>query len=153
MQVTQTHSGLYVAEQSADYKAVQAALRQHDPTLRLVPQHSDEYDTIVWKVYADMGGDRPAVFVCGWWDRQLRPLPLSHALVDRVKQLDRNTVGRELDPDEHNTKLSAEQQARMDAAVDEAAAENERRRGRLPVLHRGAHLRRSSRRRYGDGSV
>ena len=143
MQVTQTRNGLYVAERSADYLSVQTALRQHDPDLRLVPQPDDDHGCLVWKVYRYAGGDRPAEFVCGWWDEHLTPLPLSHRLVDKVKQLDRNTPGRRPDPDEHNERLKAANNARMDEAVDTALEEARQRHGRLPCFHRGVHLRRA----------
>lgn len=141
MQVTVTDSGLYVAEQAADYQSVSRALREHDPELRLVPHEVEETGVVLWKVFRYAGPNHPAHFVCAWTDRKLRPLPLSHSLVERVKQLDRNTRGSEMDADVENARVSAEQEKRMDDAIDEVAREAARRHGRLPVFHRGAHLR------------
>ena len=93
MGFTRTDGGLLVPE-GAQEAAVDAALRRHDPDLRLVPQDSDAYGRRVYKVYRYNGPDRPADFVCAWWDRKNEPLPLSGALVDMVQMLDKNSPGR-----------------------------------------------------------
>lgn len=107
MGLVTTHGGLLVPEGALE-AAVAAALKHHDPDLRLVPQDSDHYGRRIYKVYRWAGSDRPAEFVCGWWDDQGRPIPLSMALLDRVQLLDRNTRGREIDEDEHNRRLKEE---------------------------------------------
>lgn len=138
---TRTPSGLYVAENAADYQSVSRALRDYDRDLRLVPQPDDE-GRVAYKVFRYQGGDRPAEFVCGWWSEQLQPLPLSHRLVDLVKQLDRNTGGRE-DVDTENERLREERLRDAAEAISDVGRETSKRVKRSPALHRGQHLRRS----------
>jgi hypothetical protein len=143
VQVTQTRGGLYVAEQAVDFQSVAAALREHDPELRLVPQHDPDWGTVVYKVFRYAGDNRPADFVCGWWDREMRPLPLSHRLVDEVKLLDRRTSSRQPDEDEHNERLKQERLDRWSEDMETLADELAKRSRTSPALHRGQHLRRS----------
>lgn len=100
-------SGLLLPSGSEE-AAVAAALKRHDPDLRLVPQDSDHFGRRVYKVYRYNGPDRDAGFVCGWWNDQMEPLPLSSALVEYVQYLDRNTVGRQPDENELADRLRAE---------------------------------------------
>ncbi len=93
MEFTRTGGGLLVPEGSQE-AAVDAALRRHDPDLRLVPQDSDVYGRRIYKVYHYNGPDTPADLVCVWWDQNHEPLPLSSSLVDYVQMLDKNTVDR-----------------------------------------------------------
>lgn len=103
-------SGLLLPH-GAEEAAVAAALKRHDPELRLVPQDSDHFGRRIYKVYRYNGPDRDAQFVCGWWNDDLEPLPISSALVDYVQFLDRNTAGRQLDVDELDAKHKAERRA------------------------------------------
>jgi len=103
-EVHETASGLAAVTRATDARSVQAALRAHDPELRLVPQ-ADPSGRFRWEVRRYMGENHPAVYVCAWMDEYGNPLELSHQLVDRVKQLDRNTVGAMPDPDELNARM------------------------------------------------
>jgi hypothetical protein len=107
MSFTRTSGGLLVPE-GAQEAAVDAALRRHDPDLRLVPQDSDAYGRRVYKVYRYNGPDRPADLVCVWWDRDLQPIPLSMALVEMVQLHDKQTVGRMPTVDEETERVRAE---------------------------------------------
>jgi hypothetical protein len=100
-------SGLLVPQGSLE-AAVQSALKQHDPDLRLVPQDSDVYGQRVYKVFKWNGPDRPATFLMTWADEHLRPLPLSMNLVEMVKYHDRNTSLRPPDENELEAKLREE---------------------------------------------
>ena len=106
MDFTATGGGLLVPE-GAQEAAVDAALRRHDPELRLVPQNSDAYGRRIYKVYRYNGPDRPADLVCVWWDRNMEPLPLSMALLDMVQLLDKGTVGRQPTVEEAERELRA----------------------------------------------
>ena len=117
-----THSGLLVPSGTQE-AAVAAALKQHDPDLRLVPQMSDVYGTTVWKVYRYCGSERPAEFVCGWWNDKLEPLPLSMALIDMVQLHDKNMRGNPGDVDELTAKLKAQRYADARAETQEMARE------------------------------
>src|SRR4051795_9638587 len=90
-----TDSGLILRE-SGDGSAVARALREHDPELSL---QVDQFG--LWRVYAR------DTFVCAWEDAD-GPLPLSMGLVEKVKQLDRNTASKAPDADELNARNQAE---------------------------------------------
>lgn len=136
-------SGLLVMQEGADYRSVLSALRAHDPDLRLVPQPCEGGTR--WMVLRYQGSDRPADPVCSWVDDDLEPLPLSHGLVEKVKQLDRNTRGRIEDPDVANKRRLERLQADEDDMIDTAAREFHRRARTAPCFHRGVHLRRGDR--------
>jgi hypothetical protein len=74
-----TDSGLILREEGG--AAVARALSEYDRDLSLVVDTQG-----LWRVYA-----RDAL-VCAWADRDGNPLPLSMGLLDKIKQLDRNTV-------------------------------------------------------------
>lgn len=102
IQVGETESGLLVAEQAVTHEAVARLLREHDPSLRLVPQRDEAGGGLLWCVYSWQGPDRPAVFVCAWQTPHGDALPLSSRLLEKVQQLDRRTVGEAPDPDKAN---------------------------------------------------
>ena len=105
--LTLTGGGLLVPEGALE-SAVARALKEHDRDLRLVPQDSDAFGTRIYKVYKWNGPDREATFILGWWDENLRPLPLSMNIVDLVKHHDKNTVGRPRDEDELDREFRAQ---------------------------------------------
>ena len=103
-----TDSGLVTLQHAGDESQIRRALKQIDPLLRLVPQHSDHFGGTVYKVYIDRG-DRPAEFLCGWWnDSMTEAYPLSSALVDMVRKLNMNERGRFPDPDEEIKRVQEE---------------------------------------------
>lgn len=122
---TNTPSGLVLACEGADEAACAAALRDWDPDLRLVPQDSDHYGRRVYKVFRYVGSERPAQFVCGWWDELGRPYDgLSvTGLLDMVKRLDKNTSHVNIDPDEKNARLIAERQREHSERMQEVVEE------------------------------
>ena len=113
MGYTVSGGGLLIPE-GAQEAAVDAALRRHDPDLRLVPQDSDAYGRRIYKVYRYNGPDRAADLVCVWWDRNLQPLPLSMALLDMVQLHDKNTSGRMPTVDEETARLKTERRKDYD---------------------------------------
>ena len=139
---SQTDSGLSVLSQGADEAAVSRALRQHDNDLRLVPQDSDAYGSRVYKVYRYCGPDRPAEFLFLWGDDYGNPYPLSMAVVERVKQFDKNARGNAeyVDPDEHNRRMKERIQRGYDADVDTIKSEELRRGTKSYVFHRSPAL-------------
>lgn len=140
---TRTPSGLIVRQESSDYRSVLEALQQHDPALRLVPQHTEH--GVMWQVLRYAGGDRPAEIVTGWYDENHDPLPLSHGLVEKVKLLDRNTRGRQEDPDVVNRRRSERQAEREREESEDMARDFVKRTKRHPAFHRGIHLRKHGR--------
>jgi hypothetical protein len=118
-------SGLVIASQGADEAACRRALRQHDPDLRLVPQDSDALGRRVYKVYRYMGSERPAEFVCGWWDEHGNPYDLSvTGLLEMVQRHDRNLRGsQQASLAELEAKLKAERQADYRREADEIVRE------------------------------
>lgn len=102
---TSRDSGLVVAHQGADFAAVQAALRQHDRDLRLVPQGIGRNGKTLYNVYRWYGPDRRAEFILAWMDENMNALPLSSALIDEVQRHDKNCRGTIIGADEHNRRL------------------------------------------------
>lgn len=145
---TQSPSGIVVASAGADEVTAAAALRQHDPDLRLVAQDTDAYGQRVYKVYRYMGSERDAVFVCGWWDELGNPYPLSvTGLLDLVQRLDRNNRGAMQDADIHNSELVAKRRRDAEADFDDIVAEHKdrvdgKKMSPLP-RSRGLHLARN----------
>lgn len=147
---TRTGSGLYVAETATDYQSVSAALRDHDPNLRLVPQGVDRNGRPIYKVLYALGPERPAETVLVWMDDRLEEaFPLSHRIVDEVKRLDRNGRADRVSEDEHNRRLRDEAHERLHDELLGVGFEEAARTRRSPVLHRGVHLRRSRHKRGG----
>lgn len=126
-----TDSGLVVREQGADGAAIARALKQHDPSLRLVPQSARD-GRIRWEVRKFMGGDRPSLFLLAWQTVSGEPLPLSWRLLDLVKQHDLNvTRSTAPDPDVANAELRERRRNDFDSAAD-AIADDHR-----PYIDRG----------------
>jgi hypothetical protein len=118
--VYQSEGGLVVAREAADESSVRRALKDRDPRLRLVPQHSDHFGCTVYKVFYDLGSDRPAEFFFGWWnDEMTEAYPLSHALVDMVDRLDKNSRAPKYDPDAEEARIKAERYADYHRDMDE----------------------------------
>jgi hypothetical protein len=121
---TQSPSGLVLATHGSDEAAAAAALREYDRDLRLVPQDSDAYGRRIYKVYRYVGSERPAQFVCGWWDELGNPYPLSvTGLLDMVQRLDRNTRGAVQDADARNAELTARRRRDAEADFDDIVDE------------------------------
>src|SRR3990172_2038428 len=102
----QTESGLLVPE-GAHEAAVDAALREHDPDLRLVPQDSDYYGRRIYKVAPYYAPDPPVEFLLTWCDPSGETAyPLSMAIVDEIRRHDRGMRGFDVPgPDVSNAKL------------------------------------------------
>ena len=146
--IRHTASGLVVAEDAADERAIQAALQDHDRDLRLSreshPAGGIEYVVVFTR------GDQAAIVVCRWRDEVTgQALPLSHGLVAKVKTLDLNSRAVRLDAFAHNDALIEQVEREMSEAAEDIARDIERRHGRLPVFHpsRALQLSRSRARR------
>jgi len=85
------------ADASGQERAVARALKEYDPDLRLVPGVVNEQG--VWKVYRYSGPDRPALFLFMWGDSYGNPWPLSMRILDKVRELDKNTKSEFRDED------------------------------------------------------
>jgi hypothetical protein len=119
---TDTGSGLLIAEQAASHEHVARLLKQHDPSLRLIPQ-GGAGGGVLWTVYSWNGPDRPGTFVCAWQTPHGDPLPLSSRLLEKVQQLDKRTVGDPPDPDKanaaHVAAVRRDRRNALDAVADE----------------------------------
>lgn len=140
---TRTGGGLVVAEHGQDEAAAARTLREYDPELRLVRQYDDVRRTPVWKVYSYRGPDQPAVFLLAWTDDRGVPLPLSSRLLDKVKELDRNSRAAHVDEDVLNARKREREARQLEQDMQDLADDWRTREGRSAVLHRGVHLRRS----------
>jgi hypothetical protein len=107
MEIVASESGLLIASEGADEHHVGALLRRHDPDLRLVPRWDQERGCRCWYVYRYNGPDKPSDVVCVWQTREGVPLPLSSNLLELVQLHDRNTIGKQGDPDVANAQLKA----------------------------------------------
>lgn len=126
MNLSRTDGGLVVPT-GAHEAAVQAALKQHDPDLRLVPQDSDHFGRTIYKVYRYAGSERPAEFLLYWGDKD-GAYPLSMGIVDAVRRLDRNMRGFDpTDADVHNAELRGERERTSRADGAELAHEFQKR--------------------------
>lgn len=123
--LTKTPTGLVVASHGSDEAEAARALRAYDSDLRLVVQGPDEHGPRSWRVYRYMGSERPAQFVCGWWDEYGNPYPQLSVtgLLDMVRRLDRNTRGGEVDPDRENARLVRERKREVEEAFAEVGRE------------------------------
>lgn len=138
--------GLLVAEHGADAVSVERALKDHDRDLLLIPpgvQFADMPQRGGWRVYRKAGGDRPPEFICFWGTDHGDPYPLSHGIVDKVKELDRNSRAKAVDDAVANAMRDAEIAKKVAADNEALNSDYVPLQGRSPALHRGQDLRRS----------
>ena len=146
-----TDSGLEIAREGADEAAVIRALREHDDDLRLIRGVDEERHCWVWRVYRYRGSEQEAEFVCGHWDQSGAPYPLSMALVERVKELDRNSRGQTIGADEANRRRQERLERQKEADSEDLIADWLPHEGRSALLPRGQSLRQArSRTGYHD---
>jgi hypothetical protein len=148
---SRTGSGLVVASHGSDEASVARALKQHDHALRLVRQGDPHTGVVRWCVYAYQGPDREAVCVTAWVNDAGDPLPLSHALVDRVISQDKNSRAERVGEDELNRRAAEARQRQWEDDIDALETDWRTPHGR-PILHRGVGLRmaRDKRRARGE---
>lgn len=143
----QLESGLVIAQQGDGWATVQAALKQHDSHLELGQINE------VWKVYFRASADLPPEFLCDWRDPDGTPRELSMGLVDKVRQLDRNSRERAPGEDELNRQRE-ERLAKHKLDVAEGIIDNTTFKHGKPVLPRSVSLRRArSKSGYHDWKV
>lgn len=98
-----TDSGVVLYEEGGS--TVARALQDYDDQLHLARDGHG-----LWRVYRTVGSEHRDVFICAWQDAQGKPLPLSMGLLEKVRQLDRNTREPAPDPDALNEAVQAELQ-------------------------------------------
>lgn len=150
-----TESGLVFPESGVDEAAIRRALRDHDDQLRLIPPGVDmagrpQPERVGYRVARLTGGDRPLEFLCFWGNDMGDPYPLSHAIVDMVKQLDRNTGSAYMD-DVVRNELARQVKEKDWARDTEALADDWAFKHGRPVLPRGQSLRRARDKRRARG--
>lgn len=125
MLTRQHSSGLIVAEQAADERAIGRALQQirPDAALQVRPRDEEKGGVLVYKVvHVDSG---QVMFT--WMDDYGNPLPLSSGLIDEFQrhQLGARNTGL-IGGDEHNRRhqeqIDRERQARVEAVREEHRA-------------------------------
>lgn len=137
---SETSSGLVAAHMGADEVSVRAALKDHDRDLNLEWKRVNGQH--IWYVTKYSGSERRDDWICDWVaDGQ--PLPLSHGLVQRVKDLDMNSRWVEPDAEEENDRMVAALRAESDAEIEELSKEVvDRYRGKTNhLLPRGVYRR------------
>lgn len=137
---SETTSGLSAAFMASDEASVRAALKQHDRDLNLEWKRVD--GTHIWYVTKYLGSERRDEWICDW-ELNGEPLPLSHGLVQRIKDLDLNSRAPIVDPEQLNDAMIEEAREEFGEAIDDISADIiERIRGRkLHALPRGAYRR------------
>lgn len=140
--------GVLVAEAAADHASVAKALREWDNSLRLIPpgvmfDGAPAPERFGYRVYRWAGGDREPEFICFWGDEHNHPYPLSHGLVERVKQLDKNTRAKYVSDAVANELLLQERQKQLAADNEALKSDYLPMEGRSPMLHRSQSLRRA----------
>jgi hypothetical protein len=88
----------------------------------------------VYKVFWTNGSVTNVLFT--WATPEGDPLPLSSAILEKCKMLDKNTRAEKKDPDALNARLRAEGQKDMEDAAQDLYDDLRRREGRLPLLPR-----------------
>jgi hypothetical protein len=142
--VYSSYGGLMLAENAADESAVSRALRQLDPDLRLVWKVDDETGRQVYRVFKYMGDSQPAAFIMDWREHGVgAPLPLTHRLVDEVKNLRIGSRAPQRDPLAENDKLEAAVDREWQEALAEQVRDGERRMRRAPCFKPSVALRMS----------
>jgi hypothetical protein len=141
---------LWTPPLAADERAIAAALREYDPELRLVPQESDAYGCTIYHVRRWAGNDRPSEFLFAWVTETGEALPLSHRLLDLVREHDRNLRAQRLDADAKNELKRQEDKRHWDSEMEALSGDWEMKHGR-PVLPRSQSLRMSRDKRRARG--
>lgn len=155
MQVRETRSGLFLAEDSAAPREIREALKKIDPDLILGQDVDQAWSCYVWRVLLRQG-DRPAAWLFDWredlQDGHSRPRPLSFALVDEVWARRRDSRRPSPpDPLQANDQMVAKGD---DEALEEAlgiSAEVYKRRRRTSPIHRSRGLYLSRAKARGEG--
>lgn len=137
-------SGLLVAREAAGEPSVRAALKQLDSRLMLDYMIDPTWQRQVWQVLCHVATDQPPMVVCRWRDDATgEPLPLSHGLVDRVRNLHVESRAPKPDPDiendRHRERLTADADAEIDFYAEELVDRLQGKKAYL--LPRGAHRR------------
>ena len=149
MQYLETDSGLAVPLTGADEASVSRALKEYDPDLLLIPQDSDVYGRRIYRVARRVGGDRPVQWIVTWRTREGDALPLSHRLVEKVKELDLNSRNRVDDPDDLNAQLRVERERDLEREMENLREDWMRK--SIPILPRSQALRMSRDKRRAKG--
>ena len=113
----------YVLSSIGGVDVVTDATTDEDAVRRALKQIDDRYmlDAVsgVWVVLCRAGDAIPPITVLNWVDEYNRPLPLTHALVEKVKRLRADSRWREPDPHELNERRREKNAAEMDDYLDE----------------------------------
>lgn len=114
-----TPSGLIVPAGSHE-ASVQAALKAHDPALMLDYAIDPAWGRQVWQVLRRVTSQGQVEVVCRWRDPVSgEPLPLSHGLVDHVRNLSIESRAPVVDHDAENDRLRERNAADAEAEIHE----------------------------------
>jgi len=140
--VVSRRGGLLVAEESMAFEQLERALKQLDRDLVLNVEFDPVHGCAVYDVHKVISRDRPAAFICRWMDAYGTPLPLSSGLLELVQKLQ---SGHGEDADELNRRMLEADERDVAEGVREIVRDMLPRitGKRIPVLHRGIHLRRA----------
>lgn len=123
MQLVEHPSGLQVAYQSMDERSVSAALRQLRPdlVLQVRPRDEGKGGCLVYKVVHAPSG----MVVFTWMDAHGKPLPLSHALIEGLKERLQGARNQTPGEEEHNRRRQEESEKQVAAMTGEIVADHQ----------------------------
>jgi len=138
-----THRGLTVCENAVDERDVTRALKEFDDRLILSCEVDREHQSYVFVVVRRWSNEQDAAFICDWRDDDGKPLPLTHRLVDKVKDLSVGSRAPVPDAVAHNDALTEKNRDETEEVFDDLLHDAFRRRDRVNAFHRSPGLART----------
>jgi len=133
--------GLYVVEQASPRDRVQKQLKEIDDRLFLEKQISFD-NKPVWCVVCHVGGDQPLLTLIEYRDDNGEPIPEpGDHLIWRVAQMERDAGRLSKRVLEANHRLIEGRKQQTREEISEITRDVYRMDKRLPLFHRGLHLR------------
>lgn len=139
-------SGVILHEKEPDLRDFNRDLKQLDDRLFVAKELNQRYDCWEYIVFLWVSQDKPPVPVCHHTDGAGRPLPLSSALIERVRAAE---GGAERNMVAITQRMNERQRERnladnLDDLTERLEWSIPRAQGKIsPAFHRGVHLRQS----------
>jgi hypothetical protein len=137
-------SGLFVRE-SVDERQIQRELQAIDPDLFLDKEFDSAHSVVFYCVKVHLGSASPPELVLDWRDSDDRPRQLSSGILSEVRRIMSQGPVSLDEIVRRNAEVTARKRSDVDYGYEEIARDFVKRESAAhgPVLHRGAHLRRS----------
>lgn len=138
-----SHRGLTVCENAVNERDVTKALKEFDDRLILSCEVDRDHQSYVFVVVRRWSNEQDAAFICDWRDDDGKPLPLTHRLVDKVKNLHVASRAPEPDAVAHNDALTERNRREFEDVTEGMLQSAQRRRGRVNAFQRSPVLART----------